>query len=910
VFDVLAQPPLSVKGLDEPLATYLVQRAKPRAFRVATRGIEGVETRMIGRDVELEQLQNAFKRVYREGGLINVIVVGEAGLGKSRLLYEFENWAEARPEAFYVFQGRAHPQTQSRPYGLLRDVFAWRLQIADSDSMDEARCKVEQGIAPLFEPDDGVDMALAQAHVLGHLIGLDFARSPHVEGIKSDARQIRDRGFHAAAQALRRIASQNQAPVVLLLDDLHYCDDGSLDFLQYLCRVNRDVPMLVLCLTRPALFERRGDASDAGQHRIDLRPFEAGTSEQLADELLKMLGEVPATLRDMIANRAQGNPFYMEELVKMLIDEGAIRAGAQHWSVVPDKLVTTRVPGTLTGVLQARLDGLRRAEKLALQQASVIGHVFWDQALAAIDAVAPQALATLSQRELTVAHQDTALAGLREYAFKHQILHQVVYDTVLKPTRRVWHALAAAWLSGLRGARANDFLGATAEHYDKAGNREQACEFFTRAAEHARDRFAHEAALDYAKRALGLLDDSTPPAALLDPTIDASLRWRLLDLREHTHDLQGQRDAQQADLDALHAVADTLDDDCRRAETASRRGVFAMRIGDFAAQERFARQALEFAGRIDEPVLRLRAQRQLASALAYQGDIARGKAIAQEGLAAARGAGLRALEPAFLNTLSVIASMQDDQFERLVLLEEILPIDRELGNRRDVAINLSNLGAALLSLGQPALAQRPLEDALRMARAIGDRLSEPYTLAMLSELWILQGNLAQALSYAQAAVALGNDVQSAETQAIALCTLGSVEHQRGNHGEAAAAFERAHQLAASIGDALQYDALAGIARALLAQDRLTQATQLVEQLLSRMNTEGSLEGAGGPHLIELTCYQVLARAADSRAPEVLRRAHGQLQAKAAAISDPAMRRSFLSQVPEHREIVAAWQALR
>ena len=145
VFDVEPQPPMAVKGVDEPVVTYLVLRAKPRAFRVATRGIEGVETRMVGRDAELEQLQDAFYRLCSGGTLAAVTVVAEAGIGKSRLLYEFENWAEAQPERFELFQGRADPQTQSQPYGLLRDMLAWRLQIADSDSMEAAKQQARGG---------------------------------------------------------------------------------------------------------------------------------------------------------------------------------------------------------------------------------------------------------------------------------------------------------------------------------------------------------------------------------------------------------------------------------------------------------------------------------------------------------------------------------------------------------------------------------------------------------------------------------------------------------------------------------------------------------------------------------------------------------------------------------------------
>ena len=140
-----AAEPLPVKGVDEPVAELPRRSAPSRAsFRIGTRGIEGVATRMVGRDAELEQLQDAFKRLFVPSGRLAVVtVVADAGIGKSRLLYEFEAWTEARPESFYLFRGRATPQTQSQPFGLLRDILAWRCRSPTTTRIDAARAKIE-----------------------------------------------------------------------------------------------------------------------------------------------------------------------------------------------------------------------------------------------------------------------------------------------------------------------------------------------------------------------------------------------------------------------------------------------------------------------------------------------------------------------------------------------------------------------------------------------------------------------------------------------------------------------------------------------------------------------------------------------------------------------------------------------
>jgi class 3 adenylate cyclase/tetratricopeptide (TPR) repeat protein len=907
VFDVEPQPAMLVKGIDAPVATYLVLRAKPRAFRVASRGIEGVETRMIGRDAELEILQVAFARLFSERRLSVVTVVAEAGLGKSRLLYEFGNWTETRPERFCLFQGRANPQARNQPYGLLRDIVARRLQFADSDSVSAAKTKIELGIALLFEADDGADMAQAHAHLLGHLIGLDFSDSRHVNGILDDARQIRNRGFHAAALMFRRATMHRGSPIVLQVEDLHWADEGSLDFLDYLSNVNRDLPMLMVCLTRPTLFERRESWREGDDHhrRIDLDPLDKGASRILANELLKKLPVVPDALRELVVGAAEGNPFFMEETVKMLVDKGALETAVEGWSVHPEKLLATPVPQSLTGVLQARLDGLPPQEKLALQQASVIGPVFWDQALAALDAAAPEALPTLVQRELILLRVDAALDRVREYVFKHQILHQVTYDTLLKRSRREWHAKAAAWLAQLTGARAADLLGAAAEHYEHAGDSPNACEYFARAAERAMAGHAHELVRGHVARALALLDADD---AAIDLPTALALRWRLLGVRESTLELQGRRGEQRADLDAMQRVADALHDDHRRAMVAWRQSQLAMRIADYRSEELAARQTMTLAERAGDDELKLEGLRQLASATTELGDMQAGRALAQDGLTQARSRGLLRVQGVFLNLLASIAGRQGDNVAALQIEGEGLKIWRKLGNQPNEAKVLGNLGTGWLQLGALTQARRHVQESLKLGRTIGDLVAQCSPLLNLSTLALWLGDDAQALAHARAALDIAVVVQAPNFEAAALVRLGEAELALGRLVAAADAFERAESVARAIGSALQHDATAGRARVALATGDMAAAIASVQTLLDHLDGGGTLVGTLGAFQIELTCHQVLARACDPRAEELLAGTHVKLQAMAATIPDAALRQGFLSNVPAHREVLAAWAA--
>ena len=898
VFDVEVQPPIEVKGLDHALVTYVVRRAKPRAFRIATRGIEGVETRMIGRVGELQLLQDAFLRLCRERRPENILVVAEAGLGKSRLLYEFANWSETRPEVFYLFQGRANAQTQTQPFGLLRDVLAWRFQIADDDSMQIAKHKFEEALVPLLAVGDGADMAQAHAHVLGHLIGLDFADSRHVRGIQDDGKQIRNRGFHAAAQMFRRIAAPNGTPIVLQLDDLHWADDGSLDFLSYLDRANHDVPMMVLGLTRPSLFERRAELPFADAQRIDLAPLDNSSSQRLVEELLRKLPKIPDSLRELVARGAEGNPFYMEELIKMLVDEGAIETGGDSWMFHSNQLESSHIPKTLTGVLQARLDSLQPAEKLALQQASVIGSVFWDQALAAIDPPAPAALRALEWRELIVAHPDAGLEGVREYAFRHHLLHHVTYNTVLRRSRREFHGAAARWLAGLRGARANDFLGATAEHFSEAGDNASACEYYARAAEHAALRFALEGAMLYVEQAMARLEAH-----------NLLLRWRLLDIRERALLMQGNRAEQRKAIDALQEVADAMNDDGRRADVAFRRSNIAGRTGDFRASEREAREAWALADRAGDVALSLRAQQRLAIAQCLLGDPVAGKALALSGLAAARTHGLRRAEAQFLNALCFIAVALNDVVANLELTEQELLIHRELANAQSECSALSNLGMAWILLGERTQARRYLEESIKRMDEVGNRQTMPFSLAGLSQLSLHERKPEAAVEYAQSALNTAVQMQDARAQASALCALGNAHLALGLLSAAASEFERAAALAATMGMPLAPDATAGRACVCIENGDSSGAVGMIEGLLSYLAAKGTLEGAEAPALVRLRCYHVLKYNDDPRAADVLAQVHAELQTTAAKLTDETLRRGFLDNIPEHREIMALWSAV-
>ncbi|HLM56904.1 MAG TPA: AAA family ATPase, partial [Pyrinomonadaceae bacterium] len=536
VFDVLSPEPLTFGG--RGVEVYRVKRAKPRAFRVETRGVEGVETRMVGRKAELRRLMDALEEVFEEREPQVVTVVGEAGLGKSRLLYEFSNWHELLPDAWYVFNGRASEATEGLPYALVRDVFSFRFEIQDSDAPDVAREKLERGVARM-NPRAGEEEARVRAHFIGQLIGFDYTESPYLSGILDDARQIRDRAFRYAAQFFAD--ASHDYPIVVYLDDIHWADDGSLDFIDHLARSCESAPVFVLCLARQTLLERRPAWGEGLERhaRVQLQPLSKKESRQLVEEIMRRARGVPAELRELVVGGAEGNPFYVEELIKMLIDQRVIVPGAVEWDVDASRLGEVHVPPTLTGVLQARLDKLTAVEKSVLQRASVVGRVFWDGAVSHLGASQTgairretslaagtttdcaeggggvyESLESLRRKELVRRREASGFAGAREYSFKHALLRDVTYESVLRRERREYHRRAAEWLARHSGERVGEYAGLVAEHYERAQEREVAAEWYGRAGRQARETYAPESAIRYYRHALEFLPEGEGQAAL------------------------------------------------------------------------------------------------------------------------------------------------------------------------------------------------------------------------------------------------------------------------------------------------------------------------------------------------------------------------------------------------------------
>jgi predicted ATPase/class 3 adenylate cyclase len=729
VFDVQAQVPITVKGKSEPLQTYIIHRVRPRAFRLGRRGVEGVSTRMVGREAEFQVIQSTLEQSVINRRPTVVVVQGDAGLGKSRLIYELEGWIDAHPGDFIMFKGRADEETKSLPYGLLRDMFSERFHIMDSDTQMQARAKLMMGMAEMIG-DGGEEYAV----FIGELLGFDFSESPYVRGIRNDARQIRDRAFNNIAQFLTEISLN--APIVLLLDDIHWADNGSLELIEYLAKLEVDLPLFILCAARPSLDEVYPDWGGNFPlcERVTIKTLDLNASRELVANILQNVSRLPKELVEIVARNAEGNPFYLEELIKVLIEDGVIIKGQDDWQVVSQSLTQLRVPPTLTGILQARLDRLPAAENEVLERAAVIGRTFWDAAVEAMRGSESaramiggkdvhMALAALHNKELVFSHQPSAFSSAQEYIFKHAILREVTYERVLKAKRKLYHRMAADWLIQQSGERIGEYLGLIAQHYELSGDAVRAVEFLELAADQSMRLSAFREALSASERALGILASSQDKKPAMRARLLLNIGTANLWLTDHV--------TATARFEECMALARMIEDRGLESKALARLGRISLEQGKFEPAVGYLQDSLKIARGLNDFEMLAYALANLAYIAHYQGSYTDAEQYGAESYEFAKRSG-DAIAQAFSLNLLAMVSVNKNEFEQARQYHlQAIEISQHAGDRYGLARAYNNLSEVMRVQRRYAEARPYTVKGVNLARELGNRYVLPIMLINL-----------------------------------------------------------------------------------------------------------------------------------------------------------------------------------
>ena len=518
---------VEIKGIDRPVVAHRVEEALPRPERV--RGIEGLRAELIGRDREFADLKQTLARALGGDGQI-VTVIGEAGVGKSRLTAELQQFAmtptEDRPVPLWL-EGRCVELGVAASYWPFIDAFhayfAWHT--ADDDSVRGAA--IVDALQALVRDGSLTEEQMEQmGPLLGHLLAVQFG-SDWDDRLKfADGQQVRHQTFNAVRDFL--VALSHRQPLVLVLDDLHWADSLSIDLISLLMETLADAPIFLLCVYRPERDHRCWRLGSVAErkcperyHTMTLRELTPDESRALVEALLT-IEDLPESVKEMILEKAHGNPFFVEEVVRSLIDSEAVYHDGDVWTAA-EGIESVTVPETVQGIVLSRVDRLEDELRHVLQSASVIGRVFRRRVLERVATQSSdieQALWELEDRALI--YQGRTVPE-PEYVFRHALTQDAVYQTVVQRRRTEFHGTVAREMEALYADDIDEHVEQLAYHYELSTDDDRAVEYLIRAGEKARRNHVNEPAIELFRRALSRSTECVVEGSSLRCQLDAYL---------------------------------------------------------------------------------------------------------------------------------------------------------------------------------------------------------------------------------------------------------------------------------------------------------------------------------------------------------------------------------------------------
>jgi predicted ATPase/class 3 adenylate cyclase len=818
LFDFEALGGVSVKGKREPVVAYRVLGRKAEPGRL--RGIAGFESPLIGRDSELASLKGALLDLCQERGGRIIFLTGQAGLGKTRLIHELHRqWQEDEASAaalqFWIHRPVASYQA-SQAYRVLKGHLRLMYGILESATAQETADVLKRHVSALPLPEQP-DVFEPLARLLGALEEDDSVQPVDGETFK---RQL----IHASLVALKEQVGQR--PAALVLDDLHWADPASIEVIQYLFQLVNSAPILFLCVSRPdrgaASWQLKEHAAEGyGDHfqEIMLRPLSDEDSERMLDGLLRGMNW-PARMRTLILEKAEGNPFFIEEVVRALMDGGVLEQDDDgHW-YAKGRLEEFIIPGSLQALLAARIDRLPDEGRRVLQSASVIGRSFNRQVLARIN----EPSLDLDRALQALMGADLIEAGASEsaYRFRNTLVQETVYRSILRRTRRDYHRRVGEALLLMAVEQSDEQISALAHHFYQAQDK-RALHFNRLAGDRAHDLYANKEAADYYSRAvemvrLGAEIDAEQLAHLYirrGRVLElASLFSEALDNYREMGDVARERGDQAMELAALVArgtVRSTANDQFNAAEAealADQALALTEELGDEATEAKIRWNLLNAYRLNRQPPLALAAgerslelarKNNLREQLAYtandmahvymaSGLPAQAIKTVHEAIGLWRELGNQPMLADSLSTAALLTAYSGDYEETLALSEEAYQISLTTKNAWGQSYSRMAIGDLQWQRGEPDKAVETMTECIRLGRVAGFIAAPLFVGARLSLVYANLGEYDRAITGARAAVA-ESKARIPYYTPVGLATLGQALMLAGQQQEARSVFD-------------------------------------------------------------------------------------------------------------------------
>jgi predicted ATPase/class 3 adenylate cyclase len=491
---------LMLKGIAEPVSAYAVMKVLPRPEKI--RGIEGLRAEMIGREREFADLKECADELLAGRGQI-VSIIGEAGVGKSRLVTELKGYI--RDKDIRWLEGRCVSIGESIGYWVFIDILRSYLEFSGEDATEDRREKILEKMKSLF-PQRWEEIV----PYIGNLLSVRFGNQWDDRIRYLPPEQVKHQTFLTLRSVFLTLAQQK--PLLLILEDMHWADNLSLDLLNLLMDDLILAPLMLLCVYRPDREHRSWHISAQASAKcldryteMTLRPLNAQESRRLVESLLS-IDNLSESVRGSILQKAEGNPFFVEEVIRSLIESGVVYQDGERW-VAKEEVEDIAVPDTIQSVIMARIDRLEEEVRYVLQSAAVIGRLFRHKLLGYTtqqERNLDRYLWQLEERDLV--YEEHAIPEL-QYSFKHVLTQETAYNTILSRRRREFHRKVAEGYEALYSSRIEEYYEELAYHYSRSDDRQKALHYLVKAGDKSREAFANEEAIAYYNQALKLMDE-------------------------------------------------------------------------------------------------------------------------------------------------------------------------------------------------------------------------------------------------------------------------------------------------------------------------------------------------------------------------------------------------------------------
>ena len=923
IFDVALEGNLTLRGFSQQQGVYRLQGRREIARPL-------YQSALVGRQRELTRLRSFITPLFSGQPAGVMVISGEAGMGKTRLVDEFRttvlplNWLLCPTE-----------QVLHQSLNPLRALLHRYFKQSNRQSSAANKQRFDRILNALIfaTPDWALRKTLRRTRsFLGALVGLHWPESLYA--------QLDPKGrFENMLIAVKTLlqAESLRKPLVLYLEDVHWLDQDSIQFFRQLIGNLGHYPIAVIATVRtenkPVFFDKENPYEE-----LVLKSLSASDLGQLAQGILGR--PITPRLAEFLGARSEGNPFFAEHVLLDLRERDRLDYDRAEIDLL---LGDSRVllPTGVRAIITARLDRLPQDVKNVVQAAAVLGREFDVQLLGEI---LSQESDLKSKLDAAARLSIWAATDRVHYLFNHIMLRDVAYDMQLHARRRRLHWRTATALEKLYISDLLPYMGQVAYHYETAFQygqpeaRTKACYYLEEAGQFAADNYQNAAAVDYLTRAMSLVEQA-----------EIDRRGSLLLAREKVYSLQGLREAQAQDLDMLKQLTVNTNGGQLRAEVALREAQYADAVSDFSLSVKAAETTVKLARASELHQLEALGYLQWGRALWPQGDYQLARARLSSAISLAQKEALKQIEADSLGNLGVVALYQSEYDDARRYYEKSLQIHQALRNRRGEGTMLNNLGIVAWSQGDYAAASGYYEQSLYIRREVGDRFGESGALTNLGVLLREQGDYVQSRSYLEQSLQICQEINDRWSEAITLSNLSFVANKQGESETAHAFSENALQVAEEIGDLstqgyalmnmahalialgqrdtafktynralalrrelgqhnLAVESLAGLARVALGAGELTQALAYIDEILQYLEAN-TLDGTEEPIGVYLTCYRVLSASEDMRARVILKDGYMLLIKRAAKISDKQIRRSFLENVLAHWELTVAWKAI-